>query len=183
MMRYATVYDGKTMARAMGVGLPISTKKTVEIASFVRGRPLAKVVALLEGVADEKVAIPFRKYAKGGTGHKPGIGPGRYPKKACVEVIKLLKHAEANAKGKGLDVTKLVVSAIVAKKGAQSWHFGRQRRIRMKVTHLEVVVSEMAKEVPSKKASKAKAAPSQAAKEEKKAVGNAGAGNVESGKK
>lgn len=142
-MKYATAYDGKVMARALGVSLPISTKKTVELCSFIRGRELSKVVRLLEGVLDEKVAIPFRKYAKGGTGHKPGIGPGRYPKNACVEVIKLLRQAEANAKNKGLDASRLAVSNILAKKAAQSWHYGRQRRRRMKSTHVEVVVSEM----------------------------------------
>lgn len=145
MMRYATAYDGKTMARAMGVGLPISMKKSVELCSFVKGRPLAKAVMLLHGVVSERVAVPFRRYAKGGTGHKPGVGPARYPKKACLEFIKLLKQVEANAKGKGLDPARLVVSSMVAKKGAQSWHFGRQRRTRMKRTHVEIVV-EMAAE-------------------------------------
>ncbi len=141
-MKYATVYDGKRMAKAMGVALPISTKKAVELCSFVRGRELSTAVRLLEDVMREKVAIPFRKYAKGGTGHKPGIGPGRYPKKACAEVVKLLKQAEANARVKGLDATKLVVSSILANKGALSWHFGRQRRRRMKRTHVEIVVTE-----------------------------------------
>ncbi len=142
-MKYATPYDEKKMARALGVALPISTKKAVELCSFVRGRGLSTAVRLLEDVVAEKVAIPFRKYAKGGTGHKPGrVGPGRYPKKACAQVVKLLKQAEANAKVKGLDATNLVVSSILAKKGAMSWHFGRQRRRRMKRTHVEVVVTE-----------------------------------------
>lgn len=131
------------MAKAMGVALPISTKKAVELCAFVKGRELATAVRLLEDVVAEKVAVPFRKYAKGGTGHKPGgVGPGRYPKKACAAVVKLLKQAQANARVKGLDATKLVVSSILANKGALSWHFGRQRRRRMKRTHVEVVVTE-----------------------------------------
>ena len=141
-MKYATAYDEKRMARALGIALPISMKKTVELCDFIRGKELPKALSLLEGVLDERVAIPFRRYAKGGTGHKPGIGPGRYPKKACLEVIKLLKQAEANARNKGLDATALVVNSILAKKGAQAWHFGRQRRRRMKRTHVEVVVTE-----------------------------------------
>ncbi len=162
MMKYATAYDEKKMARAMGVALPISTKKSVELCSFIRGRDVSKAVRLLDGVVAGKVAVPFRRYGKGGTGHKPGIGPGRYPKKACLEFIKLLKQAKANAKVKGLDTARLVISAAVAKKGAQSWHFGRQRRIRMKRTHVEVVVAEMAKEEPKKPAKKAAVAESEA---------------------
>lgn len=144
-MKYATAYDEKKMARAHGIALPISMKKAVELCSFIRGKGLQKAISLLEGVLEERVAIPFRRYAKGGTGHKPGIGPGRYPKKACIEVIKLLKQTQANAKNKGMDATNLVVSSILAKKGAQSWHFGRQRRRRMKRTHVEVTVMEAEK--------------------------------------
>lgn len=171
MMKYATAYDGEKMARAMGVALPISTKKTVELCNFIRGRGVSKVLRLLEGVVNEKVAVPFRRYGKGGTGHKPGIGPGKYPKKACLEFIKLLKQAEANAKVKGLDTTKLVITAVVAKKGAQSWHFGRQRRVRMKRTHVEVVVAEAAKEESGRKEAAKEKAPAkqkQAVKSEPK---------------
>ncbi len=153
-MKYATPYDEKKMARALGVALPISTKKAVELCSFVKGRELSTAVRLLEAVMQEKVAIPFRRYARGGTGHRPGgIGPGRYPKKACAAVVKLLKQAEANAKVKGLDTTKLVVSSILANKGALSWHYGRQRRRRMKRTHVEVVVAESAASTAGKKKS------------------------------
>ena len=141
-MKYATMYDEKRMARALGVALPISMKKAVEVCSFVRGREIAKAIRLLEAVVTEDIAVPFRKYAKGGTGHKPGIGPGRYPKNVCIEIVKLLRHAQANAKVKGLDAAKLIVSSILAKQGAHSWHFGRQRRRRMKRTHVEIVVAE-----------------------------------------
>ncbi len=155
-MKYATAYDEKKMARAHGIALPISMKKTVELCNFIRGKELPKAVSLLEGVLEERVAIPFRKYAKGGTGHKPGIGPGRYPKKACTEVIKLLRQAQANAKNKGLDTANLVVNSILAKKGAQTWHFGRQRRRMMKRTHVEVTVMEAARaEKAEKKAAHA----------------------------
>ena len=161
-MKYATPYDEKKMARALGVALPISTKKAVELCTFVKGRELATAVRLLEDVMEEKIAIPVRRYGKGGTGHKPGgVGPGKYPKKVCVQVIKLLKQAQANAKVKGLDSTKLVVSSILANKGALSWHFGRQRGRRMKRTHVEVVVTESPAAVGEKKqkGAEAKAAP------------------------
>lgn len=143
-MKYATPYDGKSMARSTGIALKISTKKTVELCNFVRGRRLSDAVRLLNDVVAERTAIPFRRYAKGGTGHKPGIGPGRYPKNACIEVVKLLKQAEANARNKGLDSASLVVKNILANKGQMAWHFGRQRRRRLKSTHVEVVVEAAA---------------------------------------
>ena len=59
-----------------------------------------------------------------------------------MEVIKLLRQAQANAKNKGLDSTNLVINNILAKKAAQSWHSGRQRRRRMKRTHVEVTLTE-----------------------------------------
>nr|AJS12468.1 50S ribosomal protein L22P [uncultured archaeon] len=145
-MKYATAYEEKSMARAMGVALPISTKKTVEVCNFIRGRDISKAVRLLEGVVSGKVAVPFRRYAKGGTGHRPGIGPGRYPISVCSEILKLLHQAQANAKVRGLDSASLVIKAVVAKKGAHSWHYGRQRRRQMKRTHVEVVVMEATKD-------------------------------------
>ena len=144
-MKYATAYDEKAMARAAGIALPISMKKTVEVCSFVRGKDVAKAIRLLDMVQDEQVAIPFRKYNHGGTGHKPGsVGPGKYPKNVCTQVVKLLKQAQANAKVKGLDTGKLVIAAIVAKKAAKSWHYSRQRGRQMKRTHIELVVKEAA---------------------------------------
>ncbi len=145
-MKYSTPYEEKKMARAMGVSLPISAKKSVELCSFIRGKGLNKAMRLVQGVIDEKIAVPFRKYAKGGTGHKPGIGPGRYPVKVCEDVLKLLKQVQANARNKGLDSANLVISNILANKAGMAWHYGRQRRRRMKRTHIEVVVCEAAPE-------------------------------------
>lgn len=169
-MKYATPYDKKKMARAMGVALPISTKKTVELCNFIRGREVSKAVRLLEYVIDEKIAVPFRRYAKGGTGHKPGIGPGRYPKKVCLEVIKLLRQTEANARVLGLDTAGLVISSMVTKKGAQSFHFGRQRRIRMKRTHVEIVVTEGSKSDMKKPVRKAAASAAAEKNEARQAI-------------
>lgn len=143
-MKYATAYDGKSMARAVGIALPVSMKKAVEVCSFIRGRELSKAIRLLESVQNGKIAVPFRRYGKGGTGHKPGkVGPGKYPMNVCFEVVKLLKQAAANARNKGLDAQKLVLHSIVAKQGPASWHFGRHLGRRRKLAHVEVVVSEL----------------------------------------
>ena len=56
-MKYATAYDGKSMARAVGVALPVSMKKAVEVCSFIRGRELSKAIRLLESVQHGKIAV------------------------------------------------------------------------------------------------------------------------------
>jgi large subunit ribosomal protein L22 len=152
-MKYSTKYDETKMARAMGVSLPISTKKSVELCSFIRGKDLGKVIRLVQGVIDQKIAVPFRKYAKGGTGHRPGsVGPGRYPINVCKDVMELLLQVKANAKNKGLDPNNLTVISVLANKGAMAWHYGRQRRRRMKRTHIEIVVAESEKKANPKNA-------------------------------
>ena len=144
-MKYATATDGKA-ARAYGRSLPISFKKSIEISNFIRGNKLATARQKLERVMKMKQAVPYRRYAKGGTGHKRNIGPGRYPIKTCAEFIRLLKSAEANAQQKGLDASKLYISAIVPKKAAGQWHYGRKRRRKMKVTHVEIIAQEKTEE-------------------------------------
>jgi large subunit ribosomal protein L22 len=129
-------------ATAKSVNLPISTKQSVEIASFIRNRPLQKAKMLLQEVVEHKKAVPYKRYNRD-TGHKPGkIAAGRYPEKAIACFMKLLNTAEANAEDKGLDSKNLMIIEAKANKGTQQWHQGRQRRRRMKNTHLSIKVAE-----------------------------------------
>ena len=107
----------------------------------MRGKGLSSAIAALERVIQGKMAVPFRKFMHGGTGHKPKLGPGRYPINVCVHMIKLLKDAEANASQKGLAKAKLFISAISAHKSPASVHYGRRRR-KMKRAHIEVELME-----------------------------------------
>lgn len=128
-------------ATAYGRALPISTKHSIEICNFIRGKPLAKAKMLLENVIAKKTAVPFRRFSRS-VGHKKKIGAGRYPEKACREILKLLNAAEANAQFKGLGVGSLVISELIANKASRPWHYGRQRRRKAKRTHIRVVVKE-----------------------------------------
>lgn len=129
-------------ATAKSVNLPISTKQSVEIASFIRGKLLQKAKMLLQEVTEHKKAVPYKRYNRD-TGHKPGkIAAGRYPEKAISYFMKLLNTVEANAEDKGLDSKNLIIIEMKADKGTQQWHQGRQRRRRMKNTHLYVKVAE-----------------------------------------
>ncbi len=140
MNRYA--YQGSTagVAKALGKALPVSTKQCVEICKAIKGKPLSKAVALLEAAANLERAIPFTRFTEG-AGHKPGIGPGKYPVKAARQVLQVLKAVEANAQNQGLS-SDLVVIHAAAHQASRSYKYGRHVRRKEKSTHLEVVVKE-----------------------------------------
>ncbi len=145
----ATVNEHR--ARAVGLLLPISAKQGIEICNFIRGKDIQKARDTLNEVIDMKKPIPFTRFTEG-AGHKHGIGPGKYPVKACREILKLVNLVEANAQHNGLDTSSLVIIHACAKKGPKSWHYGRQSRIAMKRTHIEIVVEE--KEIKKKEVKK-----------------------------
>ena len=134
-------YNEQTMARAIGVGLPISFKLSVEVCNFVRHDKVKEAIAKLEKVAKLKMAVPFRRFDFD-LGHKKKIGPGRYPVKVSQELIKLMQNAEANAQFKGLNTSNLTIAHISAHKAGKSYHYGRQSRTVMKRTNVELVVEE-----------------------------------------
>lgn len=140
MTYHYTQPDDEKSAKAVGIALPISLKQAVEICNFIRGKPVEKAVRVLEDVINEKVAVPFKRFNRGGGGHRKGMGPGKYPKKACQEILKIINSAAANAHSKGLG--NLALKGITPQKAATTWHFGRKRRRQAKRTHVEVIVSE-----------------------------------------
>lgn len=146
-------------AIARGIGLPISAKMAMEICGFIRGKDLDKMISYLENISKFKTAIPIKKFNWDLT-HKPGYGPARYPIKTAESIIQLLKLAKANAENKGLNSANLKISFAKADFGPQRWHNGRQGRTKMKNTHVEIHVLEIAKEDKSwdkaKKIEKAK---------------------------
>ena len=50
------------VATARSSNLPISTKHSVELARFIRGKPVEKVKKLLNLVLEKKVAVPYKRY-------------------------------------------------------------------------------------------------------------------------
>src|SRR3989338_2879916 len=111
-------FDAEHMARALGNSLPISTKHSIEICSFIRNKSLNEAKKILSLVVQHKKAIPFRRFNKG-IGHKKIVGPGRYPENASSEIIKLLESVEANAQFKGLNTSNLTISHICAHKSSK----------------------------------------------------------------
>lgn len=137
-------YKEEHMARAVGRALPISTKKSVEICSFLRNKSVARAKAILNDAMDLKHAIPYRRYNRA-MGHRPGpMANGGFPVKACGHILAILESAESNAQFKGLSTANLVVAHICAHKASNQMHYGRLGR-KMKRTHIEVVLEEKGK--------------------------------------
>ena len=137
------------MARAVVRAASISLKQSIEVCNFVIKKKISDARNMLEDVIKEKRAVPFRRFTNG-AGHKKKLGPGKYPKKAAAEFIKLFNVIEANAQNKGLSTPDLVIEHICANKASTQWHYGRKRRRKMKRTHSEIYVKEEEKKEASK---------------------------------
>ncbi len=140
----------ENIAIVMGRGLPISTRHSVEICSFIRNKTTEESKKLLEGVIAGKIAVPFKRYNKN-VGHRKGrIASGRYPKNASESVLKLVKSVEANAKHQGMSLP-LIIKEAIANKAVRGWHHGRIRRIKTKRTHIKLLVKEFKKDTTNEK--------------------------------
>lgn len=128
-------------AKALGVALPISIKHSMMICNRLRGKSVTRAKVILEETISMKSPVPFTKFTNG-LGHKPGMAAGRYPVKACTQILSILKSAEANAQYKGLSTADLVVKHISAKQGPGTMRHGRNFRS-AKRTHIEVVLEEV----------------------------------------
>jgi len=142
------------MAKAMGIGMPISTKMAIEICNYIRNRDLQEAKRFLADVAAKKRAVPLKRFNKN-VGHKKGkIAAGRYPVKAAKFMLKLLEGVETNAQLKGLNTGSLRICHLVANRAAAQTRSGRQRGRETKSTHVEIVVEETAKKKEAKKSPK-----------------------------
>lgn len=124
--------------------LPFSWKDAVEVCRFLRRRTIQDAKKVLERVLEKKTAVPIKKFGLRDRGHRPGkVGPGFYPQKSSMYILKLLKTLEANAQDKGLNVSNLVLKELIPNKASQPWHSGRQRRRKMKRTHIKIIAEEI----------------------------------------
>lgn len=127
-------------AKAVMHSLPFSTKQGKEICNFLRYKKTTLVKPFLEKVIALKTPVPYTIAVKD-LGHKPGIGPGRFPQKAAGFFLQAVKSVEANAQYKGLDVTSLVISKILVNKAAIPFT-GKRQQVKSKRTHIEIEVEE-----------------------------------------
>ncbi len=138
---------GVSVARARGVELPMSPKKTYEVLNAIRGLPVARARIVLEDAVAMRRAIPFRRYNQE-TAHHRGTGPGRYAVKVARNVLSVLANAEENAEYEGLDADRLFVKVAACARGrirkammprAQ----GRSTAWNEQTTNVEIVLAEL----------------------------------------
>src|SRR6056297_1072114 len=122
--KYAFQEMKENMARAITKDSGVSTKVSIEIANFLRGKSSAEAKTILERVLKKKQAIPFKRF-NDGVGHRKGAGiaAGRFPQKASEAFVTIIKQCEANAQAKGLSADLRIVH-LVAQKGSNTFRHG-----------------------------------------------------------
>jgi large subunit ribosomal protein L22 len=138
--------SGVSVARARGVELPISPKKTYEILNAIRGLPVDRAKTILEDAIALKHAIPFRRYNQE-TAHHTGTGPGRYAKKVAKNVLQVLENARENAEYESMDADRLFVKIAASSRGrirkaTMPRAHGRATAWNEQTTHIEIVLAE-----------------------------------------
>jgi len=129
----------KTQAIVNSDNLPISTKHSIAVCKFIKGKKVENAINDLEKVINKKKPVPM----KGEIPHRKGkgISSGRYPKKAAEHFIKLLKSLSANANLHEIE-DPFIVNAI-ANLGARP--YGRFGRIKRKRTHIQIIAKKLNK--------------------------------------
>jgi len=147
---YSTNLSGESVARGKINEISVSPKHSIEIANFIRNKPVNLAISELQEVVAKKRALPFRKFNRN-IPHRRGLvgwDAGRYPEKATLAIIKLLESVKKNAEYSGLDTEKLKIVHISANRGrAQKSFFpramGRATPKLRESVNIEVVVQEM----------------------------------------
>ncbi|MBW6442476.1 hypothetical protein K0A97_01690 [Patescibacteria group bacterium] len=143
----STIKKSQTLVDIKNV--PISTKHSIAICNFIRKKEIAQIIPYLEDVLRLKKSIPMT----GEIPHRKGRGvmSGRFPKKATMNFIKILKSASANAIYNGIE-NPFILEA-VSNIGIRP--YGRFGRVRRKRTHIRLIISSK-KETGNKKMGKNK---------------------------
>jgi ribosomal protein L22 len=125
----------KDYAVVNGKNISMSTKHSMAICKFIRGKKIDDSIEFLEKVAKTKKAIPM----KGEIPHRKGkMMSGRFPKNASEEFIKLLKSLKANAVANSLN--EVIITEAFANMARRP--FGRFGRTRKKRTHVTIKCME-----------------------------------------
>jgi len=119
----------KNEAVVNGRGLQISTKHSIAICNFIRGKHIDRAISELEEVLKMKRAIPMR----GEIPHRKGMMSGRYPLKAAGVFIKLLKSLKSNAMINELELEKYEIYCMANLASRPYKRFGKRRSKRSNV--------------------------------------------------
>lgn len=126
----------KTDAFVSVIGAPISTKYSIEICRYIKGKNIDKAISMLKEVIMFKKAVPMR----GEIPHRRGKGmmAGRYPQNASKYFILILKSLSANASINGLE--NPIISEAIANLGSRP--YGKKGSVRKKRTNIKIIAKE-----------------------------------------
>ena len=141
--------DERKIAKAIYREARVSPKHCVELCRELKGKKLDAAREYLSRVIQRKISVPFKRYNKK-VGHRSDLvkwHSGRYPQKAAKILLELLYNAEANAMYKGLDIDRLYIKHICAKKGRKiigymPRAFSRATPWNEETTNIEVILEE-----------------------------------------
>ncbi len=147
MVGYTQHTDPDKTSRAIGKEKPISPKDSREVCRMVRGKNVAVAIKMLEEVIALKRPVQFARFNMG-VAHKPGVGPGRYPKKSAQAILEVVQSARHNAEYKGLDPENLKVKVITTNLGRtipghMPRAFGRSTPWNQQTVNIEVILEEV----------------------------------------
>jgi len=125
----------KSEAVMNSYNVPISTKKSMAICKFIKGKTIEDAQKYLQDVIRVKKAIPM----KGEIPHRKGkMMSGRFPVNTAKPFITLLKSLAGNTTMNGID-DPIIVEAIANKAPRPYGRFGSWQRKR---THVKLVARE-----------------------------------------
>jgi len=116
MVGYTQKSDPETTAKAFGKEIRVSPKHCKELSRSIRGMNVDEAKNMLREVIALKRPVKYYEHKKF-LSHKRGIGPGRYPKKAAAEILKVIETAQHNAEYKGLDSENMRIQTIAIHRG------------------------------------------------------------------
>jgi large subunit ribosomal protein L22 len=147
MVGYTQDTDPEKTSRALGTDLKASPKKCSEVARNIRGMTVENAKRFLRDVIAQKRAVKYTHY-KHYLSHKPGVGPGRYPKNAAKEILRVIESAQHNAEYKGLDSENMRIHTIAIhrappRKGVDRRAMGRGTQWNTLTVHIEIILEEL----------------------------------------
>jgi large subunit ribosomal protein L22 len=175
-MRGYSAELGEDCACARLEGVDASYKDLAQVCGRVRGKDASWAVSFLEKAAKAEIPVLYKRHNKR-LGHRRELGgkKGRYPKKAAMIVLKLLKTAVSNGVVKGLGEDYRIVAANANKKYSypRMAPKGRRARAYYELARLEMVLKPTSEVPKGVEVTPPKEAPKEEKPKEVKKEGNA----------
>lgn len=128
----------REIAVANGHSQRISAKYSFEICKMIKGKEIDTAIAELELVVKKKKAVPMHALE---VAHKPGaMAGGKYPVKAAIVFIEILKNLKANANANMIE--RPVITIAMANKASRPFKRGGTKGKR---THLHFEAKDKTK--------------------------------------